>query len=282
MNRFFSILTLTLFSLLVFSCANNDATAGLHATVFLRDGTSYAGTVKSTSATAITLTGDDKSTRTIDMRDVKTIDYGEVAAAAPAAAPPVEPAPVVRAHPVASNISTRTYQLRTGTEISVRTDETIDSKKAVQGQTFAAEVSRDVRDAAGDIVIPRGSNAQIVIRSASKGGRFTGESDLVLDLESVSVDGQLYQLDTTDVEMHGRQGLGKNKRTGEFVGGGALVGTIIGAIAGHGKGAAIGAGSGAAAGVGADLITRGGAVRIPAETVLTFKLDKSLRIHAAR
>jgi len=278
MNRFFSIFTLTLFSLLVFSCANNDATAGLHATVFLRDGTSYSGTVKSTSAAAITLTGDDKATRTIEMRDVKTIDYGEVAAASP----PVEPARVARAHPVASNISTRTHQLRAGTEISVRTDETIDSKKAVQGQTFAAEVSKDVRDAAGDIVIPRGSNAQIVIRSASKGGRFTGESDLVLDLESVSVDGQLYQLDTTDVEMHGRQGLGKNKRTGEFVGGGALVGTIIGAIAGHGKGAAIGAGSGAAAGVGADLITRGGAVRVPAETLLTFKLDKPLRIHAAR
>jgi len=244
----------------------------------LRDGTSYAGTVKSTSATAITLTGDDKSTRTIEMRDVKTIDYGEVAAASP----PVEPAPVVRTRPVASNISTRTNQLRTGTEVSVRTDETIDSKKAVQGQTFAAEVSKDVRDAAGDIVIPRGSNAQIVIRSASKGGRFTGQSDLVLDLESVSVDGQLYQLDTTDVEMHGRQGLGMNKRTGEFAGGGALVGTIIGAIAGHGKGAAIGAGSGAAAGVGADLITRGGALRVPAETVLTFKLDKPLRIHAAR
>ena len=278
MNRFFSIFTLTLFSLLVFSCANNDATAGLHATVLLRDGTSYSGTVKSTSAAAITLTGDDKSTRTIEMRDVKTIDYGEVAAASP----PVEPAPVARTRPVASNISTRTYQLRAGTELSVRTDETIDSKKAVQGQTFAAEVSKDVHDAAGDVVIPRGSNAQIVIRSASKGGRFTGESDLVLDLESVSVDGQLYQLDTTDVEMHGRQGLGKNKRTGEFVGGGALVGTIIGAIAGHGKGAAIGAGSGAAAGVGADLITRGGAVRVPAETVLTFKLDKPLRIHAAR
>src|SRR5436190_15823803 len=169
MNRFFSIFTLTLFSLLVFSCANNDATAGLHATVFLRDGTSYSGTVKSTSAAAITLTGDDKSTRTIEMRDVKTIDYGEVAAASP----PVEPAPVARTRPVASNISTRTHQLRAGTEVSVRTDETIDSKKAVQGQTFAAEVSKDVRDAAGDIVIPRGSNAQIVIRSASKGGRFT-------------------------------------------------------------------------------------------------------------
>src|SRR5204863_8022061 len=145
-------------------------------------------------------------------------------------------APVARAHPVASNISTRTHQLRAGTEVSVRTDETIDSKKAVQGQTFAAEVSKDVRDAAGDIVIPRGSNAQIVIRSASKGGRFTGASDLVLDLESVSVDGRSYEISTTDMEQKGKAGIGANKRTGIFTGGGAAVGAIIGAIAGGGKG----------------------------------------------
>jgi len=58
----------------------------------------------------------------------------------------------------------------------VRTDETIDSKKAVPGQTFAAEVAKDVVDSAGDVVIPRGSNAQIVIRSSSKGGRITGDT----------------------------------------------------------------------------------------------------------
>src|SRR5258708_26643026 len=96
MNRFFSIFTLTLFSLLVFSCANNDATAGLHATVFLRDGPSYSGTVQSTSAAAITLTGDDNTTRTIPIRDVNTIDYGE----APPASPPWAPAPPAPTPPV--------------------------------------------------------------------------------------------------------------------------------------------------------------------------------------
>src|SRR5207244_7207406 len=38
----------------------------------------------------------------------------------------------------------------------------------------------------------------------------------------------------------GTEGLGKNKRTAEMVGGGAVLGTLIGAIAGGGKGAAIG------------------------------------------
>src|SRR5438045_7124252 len=49
----------------------------------------------------------------------------------------------------------------------------------------------------------------------------------------------------------------KNKRTGEYVGGGAILGAIIGGIAGGGKGAAIGAGAGAAAGAGAQVLTKG-------------------------
>jgi hypothetical protein len=127
-----------------------------------------------------------------------------------------------------------------GIEIAVRTEETIDSGRAAEGQSYAAEVTRDVPDANGDVVVPRGSNAQMVIRSASQGGRFRGTSDMVLDLTSVSVDGRQYQLSAGTVEDRGKAGLGKNERTAKFVGGGALLGTVIGAIAGHGKGAAIG------------------------------------------
>jgi hypothetical protein len=42
-------------------------------------------------------------------------------------------------------------------------------------------VYRDVLDQNGAVVIPHGSNAQIVIRAAAGEGRFTGRSDLVLD-----------------------------------------------------------------------------------------------------
>jgi len=69
--------------------------------------------------------------------------------------------------------------------------------------------------------------------------------------------------------------------TAEYTGGGAAIGAIIGAIAGHGKGAAIGAGSGAAAGALTQIVTKGGSIKVPAETVLTFKLDKPLRVVAA-
>jgi hypothetical protein len=131
------------------------------------------------------------------------------------------------------------------------------------------------------VVIPRASNAQIIIKSVSKGSRFHGASDLVVDMKSVSIEGQEYRLDTAELAQKGREGLGVNKRTGEFAGGGAAIGAIIGAIAGGGKGAAIGAGAGGGAGAVGQILTKG-SIKIPAETILTFKLDGPLRVVEAR
>jgi hypothetical protein len=182
-----------------------------------------------------------------------------------------------RKHPDRSAIQTKTFAVPAGTEVIVETDETIDSATATEGQLYAGQITKDVKDAAGDVVIPEGANAQIVIRSASKGGKVRGASDLVLDLQSVSIAGQQYALSTTDLVEQGKNGVGANKRTAEFVGGGAGIGTLIGAIAGHGKGAGIGAAAGAGAGALTEALTKG-SIKIPAETALTFKLDKPLRV----
>ena len=268
------------------SCTNKQAPPGQHATILMRDGTSLTGTVTATSPTEIALAGDDNATHTIPMTQVKSIEYDEPGAAQtsagqPGAAPHRRASDAVHEHhyhPTQAAIHTTTYVLPVGTQVSVRTEDTIDSAKAAEAQTYAAEVTDDVPDANGDVVIPHGSGAQIVIRSASKGGRFHGTSDLVLDLQSISVEGQAYTVSTTDVGKSGKQGLGVNKRTGEFTGGGAALGAIIGAIAGGGKGAAIGAGAGAGAGALTQILTKGGSVKVPVETVLTFQLDKPVRI----
>jgi hypothetical protein len=104
--------------------------------------------------------------------------------------------------------------------------------------------------------------------------------DLVIDLASVNVNGQRYAVTAYADGIAGgqRDGFGTNARTGEFLGGGALLGTIIGAIAGGGKGAAIGAGAGAGAGAGTQFLTRGRNVRVPAESLLTFRLEQPLDI----
>lgn len=287
-------------ALLLAGCAK-QAGSGPHATVSMKDGTTVAGTVTASSPAEITLAGDDNTTHTIPMAQVRSIDYDD-AAAAPASAAQTAPAssgaapaPARRAaarrseaaheqhyHPTQAEIQTKTYVVPDGTKVSVRTEETIDSATAAEGQTYAAEVSEDVLDANGDVVIPRDSNAQVVIRSASKGGRFHGTSDLVLDLQSISVGGQQYLISTVDLSRSGKQGFGANKRTAEYTGGGAALGAIIGAIAGGGKGAAIGAGAGAGAGAVTQVATKGGAIKVPAETVLTFQLDKPVKIVQAR
>ena len=291
-----SILYAALGAAVILASCSKPAGSGQRATVSMRDGTEVTGTVLSSSTSEIQISGDDKVTRTIPMAQVQSIEY-EDAGPAPsgtAAAPATnQPAPSAAAtpprremrhrdhyHPTEAAITTTTYELPVGTEISVRNEETIDSGKAVEGQTFPAEVTQDVADATGKVVIPHGSNAEIVIRSASKGGKIRGASDLVMDLASVSVDGRQYEISTTDVAESGRPGVGANRRTGEFTGGGAVVGAIIGAIAGGGKGAAIGAGSGAGAGALTQVLTKG-TIKVPVESILTFKLDKPLRVTAA-
>ena len=167
--------------------------------------------------------------------------------------------------------------LPAGTQISVITSDTIDSKSANDGQTYAASIAQDVLDDNGRAVIPKGADAQLVIRSVNTGGE-TGTSNLALDLQSVQVAGNTYDVSTEDIQQQGNAGLGKNKRTGEYVGGGAVLGTLIGAIAGGGKGAAIGAIAGAGAGAGTQVLTRGKSVHVPSESTLTFKLDQPLHL----
>ena len=285
------------------SCVKNDTASSStrsHATLLMRDGTRVTGAVVASSTAEITVAGDDNISRTIPMNQVKSVEYDDSPQATaapnqpqststsaapsrpPSRAPPSDSTHENHYHPPQAVIRTRTYVVPMGTEVPVRTEETIDSAKAVEGQTHASEVTEDIRDAEGSVVIPRGSNAQIVIKSASKGGRFRGASDLVLDLQSVSVEGQEYELSTADLEQRGKEGIGGNRRTAEYTGGAAAIGAIIGAIAGGGKGAAIGAGSGAGAGALTQVLTKGGSIRVPAETILTFKLDRPLRVVAAR
>jgi hypothetical protein len=168
-----------------------------------------------------------------------------------------------------------------GTELVVRTTEIIDSRDARTNQTFAALVEQDVENGSGHVIVPGGSHTRLIIRHLSPGST-TGSPEMALDIQSMVVDGRTYQISTTDLTFQGDTGIGKNKRTAETTGGGALLGTVIGAIAGGGKGAAIGAAVGAAGGAGVQVLTRGHDVRVPAETILRFRLNKAVSLQPER
>jgi len=161
--------------------------------------------------------------------------------------------------------------LPVGTELAIMTNQRIDSHEVVEGQTFSAQIAEDIRDSDGSVAIPRGTDASLITR------RLEGNGDITLDVQSIVIAGRRYRVSTSDQELENhRDGIGDNKRTGQFVGGGAVFGAIIGAIAGGGKGAAIGAVAGAGTGAGAQIMTQGKEVHVPAETVLRFRLDRPL------
>ncbi len=169
-----------------------------------------------------------------------------------------------------------------GTELVIRTNERIDTDRATPGRTYSADVDRAVISVRGNDIIPAGAPAQLVVVNSSGGGTF-GTAELELAVRSLTVNGRTYNV-VSDISTQESQqpGLGANRRTAETVGGGAVLGTLIGAIAGGGTGAAIGAAAGAAGGAAVNVLTKGDHVRVPPETLLTFRLDRPIRLEGFR
>jgi hypothetical protein len=242
-------------------CVVSLATIASADTLILRDGTRVQGTVAAIAGRTITFRNADGVSRRYPTSQVGWLEFisGD------------------RANPRAP--SARRLEAPAGTELVVRTVETIDSRNSGADQTFSAIVEREVSDASGRVIIPEGSSAQLVIRQVSSGGA-TGSPEMVLDVQSITVDGRRYLVSTTDLTEDSDRGIGTNRRTAETVGGGAAIGTIIGVIAGGGKGAVIGGLIGAAGGAAAQVLTKGHDVKVPAETVLRFRLDKAVSLRA--
>jgi hypothetical protein len=161
--------------------------------------------------------------------------------------------------------------LAAGTTVSVRTNEDIEADES-DGRVYRGVVDQNIVDRSGRVLIPRGSDVELIVRN-------TSDDELSVDLDAITVNGRRYgvESESNSVTAERKEGIGVNKRTGKYVGAGAVLGAIIGGITGGGKGAAIGAGAGAAAGAGAQVLTRGREVKIPAETLLTFRLQEPMR-----
>jgi hypothetical protein len=131
----------------------------------------------------------------------------------------------------------RYTRIEPGTQVAVRPIESIDVERK-DNRVYTGIVDEDVRGNNGRVAIPRGSKVELIVRVAR-------DNDLVLDLESVSVNGQRYAIrtDTNRVESSRDN---------------SLVGAIVGAI----NGAEV----------------RGRAVRIPRDALLTFRLDRPLEV----
>jgi len=162
-----------------------------------------------------------------------------------------------------------------GTVLTIRLAQGLGSKTSQVGTTFTGSVTTPIT--IGDnMVIPAGSNITGIVKDAKKAGRFKGAAVLSLHLDSITVKGHQYNIET---ESFDQTSTGKGKRTAGLVVGGTGAGAAIGGLAGGGKGAAIGALAGAAAGtVGASTGNRD--IQLPAESALSFRLLQPLTLKA--
>jgi hypothetical protein len=131
-------------------------------------------------------------------------------------------------------------RLEPGTVVPVRTDRAIDVERR-DNRVYYGTVDQDVRGENGRIAIPRGSQAELMVRVAP-------DNDLILDLESVVVNGQRYAIRTDPNRVESQHD-------------NSIVGAIVGAINGG--------------------EAQGRAVRIPRNSVVTFRLEHPLEMGVA-
>ena len=154
-----------------------------------------------------------------------------------------------------------------GTHITVRTDSQINSASAQVGQSFRANLMKDLV-VNGKTIAKAGSPAKGKVTYAKSSGRLHAPGEVTIRLTSIQLkDGKSLAVSTSGFRAKGKS---HTKSNVTKIGGGAAAGALIGGLAGGGKGALIGTAVGAGAGTGVAAATGKEEALIHAETVITF------------
>jgi len=147
---------------------------------------------------------------------------------------------------------------------AIRTDES-------DGRVFRSFVAQDVRNRRRALIIPRTSEVELIVRRMP-------DNEMVLDLDSVTVNGERFALDTAAyaTESESKCPGETNKRTIEYAGN-PMLGTFLTGMTSSAEGTVTGTCACIAAGTGAQLMTRGSSIEVPANSLLTFRLIQPLR-----
>ena len=253
--------------------------------LILNDGQAVTGKFQGGDPSGITFLVDGQYRR-YQLTDIQSITImpgpGAPAASAPAPAPSYSTG---RSGTSGSTYSTRPsttapapsstgvgVTLPTGTVITVRMIDTVDSSVHQVGDTFRASLDEPIIVGARTIA-SRGADVMTKLVSVEEAGRIQGRSELALVLLELTINGRKYEVTTEQVAQAGSS---RGTQSAQRIGGLAAVGAVIGAIASGGRGAAQGAAAGAGAGTAIQVLTKGEKVQIPAESRLEFTLAQPL------
>jgi hypothetical protein len=187
----------------------------------------------------------------------------------PSSAP--APAPAARA------------SLAAGTSLNASTTAEVSSGKNKVGDTVTARLSSDVKDNAGRVVIPAGSEVTLKVTAIKESENKSDKTGtLTLKPTSVNINGRSYALsariDSVGTELRGRKtGAGDIAKPAAGAAVGAVVGRVLG---GSTKGAVIGGVLGGAVGAQRAVETKDRDVVLPQGTAVILILDQPFRPEA--
>jgi hypothetical protein len=186
-------------------------------------------------------------------------------ASAPA---PATPAP---AAPAASR------SLAAGSTLTAATTAEIRSNKNKVGDEVTATIAADVKDNAGRVVVPAGSEVTLKVTAIKESENKSDKTGtLTLQPTSISINGQSYPVSATiekvNTELQGRKtGAGDVAKVGAGTAVGAVLGRVLG---GSTKGAVIGGVLGGAVGAQRAVETKDRDVVLPQGTTVTLSLQE--------
>ena len=200
----------------------------------------------------------------------------------PATPPTTAPVsrPVERPRPPAPPPAPATLTLPAGTRFDMAAGDTITSRTAKVGDPFSAQVVDDVRNAAGRIVIPAGSQVHGTISDVKPAPNPRTPGTLTLAVSSITIRGTNYPLEAS-IDSLETVHKGRGITTGDAakVGAGVVVGAVLGrVIGGNKKGTIIGGVVGGAAGAGVAATSKDSDIVLPAGAHIIVTVTKALTV----
>jgi hypothetical protein len=176
-----------------------------------------------------------------------------------------------------------TRSLPAGTSLSAATTAEIRSNKNKVGDTVTATVGSDVKDNAGRVVIPAGSEVTLKVTAIKESENKSDKTGtLTLQPTSVSINGRSYPL-SARIDSVGTQLQGRKTNAGDVAkpAAGAAVGAVVGRVLGGStKGAIIGGVLGGAVGAQRAVETKDRDVVLPQGTTVILVLDQGFKPQA--
>jgi len=253
MNRIFALTAIALLGLS--ACQRGD----------------QAGQSSDTTARNLTLAPAESTAQMRDMPDQRTN---------PPAAPPTTP----RTRPAASRppAPPAMFRLLAGSKMDVAANDTITSRTSKVGDTFTAHVVQDVKNAAGQVVIPAGATVNGKITEVKPAPNPRTPGTLTLAVTSVTVRGNSYPIEAAvDSIETTHKGRGVTGGDAAKVGAGAAAGAILGrVIGGNSKGTVVGGVIGGIAGAGVAAETKDSDIVLPKGAHIIIRLTKELTVSA--